>query len=67
MTGGTQWIPYTILDSTELSVNEGAWSTLPPSGNLPTPTTSLRGVSLNKNVEKWIPKSSILPIFHFYH
>ena len=47
MTGGTQWIPYTILDSTELSVNEGAWSTLPPSGNMP---TGLRGVSLNNNV-----------------
>ena len=35
--------------TTELSINEGAWSTV-SSGDLPTPRDGLRGVSLNNKV-----------------
>ena len=35
--------------TTELSINEGAWSTV-ASGDLPTPRDGLRGVSLNNKV-----------------
>ena len=40
---------FTTLETTELSVNEGAWSIL-STGNLPTPRIGLRGVSLNNEI-----------------
>ena len=36
--------------TTELSINEGAWFTVSPSGDLPTPRIGLRCVSLNNQV-----------------
>ena len=51
MTGGSQSMAQSsaTLSSTELSVNEGAWS-IATFGNLPMPFCALRGVSLNNNV-----------------
>ena len=36
--------------TTELSIKEGAWFTVSPSGDLPTPRIGLRCVSLNNKV-----------------
>ena len=36
--------------TTELSINEGAWFTVLPSGDLPTPRMGLKCVSLNNKV-----------------
>jgi len=51
VTGGVIYNGTNEVDTvtTELSINEGAWS-IAPFGNLPTPRHGLRGISLNNNV-----------------
>ena len=51
VTGGVIYNGTDPVDTvtTELSINEGVWSTV-LTGDLPTPRHALRGISLNNNV-----------------